>query len=82
MKVFGAIGFFDGDLHYMETPEKFNGGTYIEFLKVVLGRYSQPVFLIEDGAKYHFSPPVKKVKDRMRSEKRVYTYKLPSYSLD
>jgi len=82
MKVFGAIGFFDGDFHYMETPEKFNGGTYLEFLERLLARYCRPVILIEDGAKYHFSPLVNEYKDRMRSEGRLYTYKLPSYSPD
>ena len=49
MKIFGAIGFFDGDFHYMETPEKFNATSYAEFLETVVSAYDRPVILIEDG---------------------------------
>ncbi len=52
MKVFGVIGFVEGDFHYMETPEKFNAETYVQFLKKVVSQYQRPVILIEDGARY------------------------------
>jgi len=56
MKVFGVIGLFNGDFHHMETADKFNAQTYVQFLETVVGQYKCPVILIEDGAKYHNGP--------------------------
>lgn len=82
MKIFGAIGFFDGDFHYMETPEKFKAETYIQFLENVLSKYDCPVILIEDGARYHTAKAACAYKDKMKAEGKLYTYLLPSYSPD
>jgi len=82
MKIFGAIEFFDGRFHYMETPEKFNSESYTAFLKQLVGQYRRPIILIEDGAKYHNGPVVRAFKDKMRSENRLFVYRLPSYSPD
>jgi len=82
MKVFGAIGFFDGDFHYMETPEKFNAQTYVQFLESVVNQYQCPVILIEDGATYHNGPDARDFKERTESEGKLFVHRLPSYSPD
>jgi 3-methyladenine DNA glycosylase/8-oxoguanine DNA glycosylase len=82
MKVFGVIGFFNGDFHYMETPDKFNAQTYVQFLETVVGQYNCPVILIEDGAKYHNGPDAREFKERMESEGKLFVHRLPSYSPD
>jgi transposase len=82
MKVFGVIGFFNGDFHYMETPDKFNAQTYVQFLDTVVGQCKCPVILIEDGAKYHNGPDARNFKERMESEGKLFVHRLPSYSPD
>jgi len=82
MKIFGAIGFFDGDFHYMETPEKFNAQSYVQFLQGIVNQYQCPVILIEDGAKYHNGPAARDFKERMESEGKLFVHPLPSYSPD
>jgi transposase len=66
----------------LETPEKFNSQTYVQFLKTVVGQYRCPIILIEDGAKYHNGPDARNFKERMESEGMVYVNRLPSYSPD
>ena len=56
--------------------------SYIGFLEHVLGKYSCPVILIEDGAPYHRSAAVTQFKQEKETENRLYTYRLPSYSPD
>ncbi len=53
----------------METPEKFNAQSYVQFLETVVSQYQCPVILIEDEAKYHNGPGAKYFKERMESEK-------------
>jgi transposase len=64
----------------METPEKFNAQTYVQFLETVVSQYRYPVILIEDGAKYHNGPDARDFKERMESEGRLFVPRLPSYS--
>jgi hypothetical protein len=40
MKVFGVIGFFAEDFHYMEIPDKFNARTCVQFLETVVSRWT------------------------------------------
>jgi transposase len=82
LKIFGAIEFNDGDFEYMECDGKFNGESYIKFLKQVLSKYSCPVILIEDGAPYHKAKAVKEFKNKMEAQNCLYVYRLPSYSPD
>jgi len=82
LKMFGAIEFFNGDFHFMETPDKFNGQSYTEFLKHLLNQYDRPIILIEDGAKYHGGKIVNPFKQKMKEEGRLLVYRLPSYSPD
>lgn len=82
MKIFGAIGFSEGSFHYMETPDKFNAQTYVQFLEGVMSKYQCPVILIEDGAKYHKGPVARDFKERMEAEGKLFAHRLPSYSPD
>lgn len=82
LKMFGVIEFENGGFEYAECDGKFNGESYIEFLKRVLRKYSCPVLLIEDGAPYHRGNIVKEFKEQMKNENRLFTYSLPSYSPD
>lgn len=82
MKVFGVIGFFEGAFYYMETPERFNAETYVEFLEMVVSQYECPIILIEDGASYHNGPVARAFKERMAAKGKLFVYRLPSYSPD
>lgn len=82
LKMFGVIEFNDGDFEYMECDGKFNGESYIEFLKQVLNKYSCPIIFIEDGAPYHKAKVVKEFTSKMEAQNRLYVYRLPSYSPD
>ena len=82
LKMFGGIDFFSGAFHYMESEGRFNGDTYISFLKELLKKFSSPIFLIEDGAPYHRSQMVKEFKETMKTQGRLFSYRLPSYSPD
>ena len=82
LKMFGTIEFKNGGFQYMECDGKFNGESYIVFLKQVLSRYSCPVILIEDGAPYHKGKVVKEFRKEMENQNRLFVYGLPSYSPD
>ena len=82
LKIFGVIEFVSGNFIYQECDGKFNGNRYTEFLKQVLGQYSCPVILIEDGAPYHRSAEVKQFKAEKEAEDKLFAYQLPSYSPD
>jgi transposase len=82
LKMFGAIEFFKGSFHYMETEEKFNGESYTEFLKQIMSHYTCPVILIEDGAPYHGGAIVNEYTRKMKEKGGLYIYRLPSYSPD
>ncbi len=82
LKIFGAIEFFKGSFHYMETEEKFNGESYTEFLKQIMSHYTCPVILIEDGAPYHGGAIVNEYIRKMKEKGRLQIYRLPSYSPD
>jgi transposase len=82
LKMFGVIEFFGGSFQYMEAEEKFNGESYIEFLKLIMETYSCCVILVEDGAPYHGSAIVKEYVSKQKAEGQLYIYRLPSYSPD
>lgn len=79
-KVFGAIDVFSGCLFYVGITGRFNSESYQEFLMKILKNTTQPVILIQDGAKYHTS---KATRDFFLAHKdRLTVYQLPSYSPD
>lgn len=82
LKMFGAIEFKSGDFVYMECDGKFNGDSYVNFLKQVLSKYACPIILIEDGAPYHNGAVLKSFKEEMEKQGRLFVYRLPSYSPD
>ena len=67
-------------LKHTEAAGKFNGLTYIEFLKQLLAHYDGKIFLVEDGAPYHHSKIVKAFK--ILHADRLTITPLPAYSPD
>jgi transposase len=67
-------------LKHTETAGKFNGATYIEFLKQLLAHYDGKIFLVEDGAPYHHSKIVSEFKNL--NADRLSITPLPAYSPD
>lgn len=82
LKMFGTIELQDGDFQYMECEGRYNGDTYLTFLKQLLTRYSRPIILIEDGAPYHHRKDVTAFKNALKAQGRLFAYKLPPYSPD
>jgi len=79
-KVFGAIEFFSGRLLYKGIEERFNSDRYQAFLKYLLSQFSGPIFLIQDGARYHTSKDTRKFLEQHKE--RLMVFQLPSYSPD
>ena len=79
-KVFGLIELFSGRLFYQGMEGKFNAASYIAFLTEVLAHTCQPLFLVQDGAKYHLAQAVKAFFQQHAHRLAVAT--LPSYSPD
>lgn len=79
-KVFGLIEFFSGRLFFQGIEGRFNGQSYIAFLRWVLEQTTEPLFLVQDGASYHRAAPVKAFFEQHRT--RLHVTHLPSYSPD
>lgn len=54
-KVFGLIESFTGRFWYQGQEGRLNSEAYIAFLTRVLAQTTQPIILIQDGARYHTS---------------------------
>ena len=52
-KVFGLIDYFTGRLFAKGHTGRFNAESYCTFLEEVLAQTTQPLILIQDGARYH-----------------------------
>lgn len=79
-KVFGLIDLFSGRLFYQGIDGRFNSESYIAFLKQVLKQTRRPLFLVQDGARYHTSKLTKQFfQDHAQ---RLTVAQLPSYSPD
>lgn len=79
-KVFGLIEWFSGRLFFQGIEGKFNAASYIAFLRGVLDQTSQPLFLVQDGAKYHTAQAVRAFFAQHAA--RLTVTRLPSYSPD
>jgi transposase len=79
-KTFGLIEFFSGRLFHQGIEGKFNSDSYQAFLLSVLGQTTEPLFLIQDGAKYHTSKATKQF--FVQHQDRLTVFQLPSYSPD
>ena len=58
-KIFGLIDYFTGGFFYQGQEGRLNSAAYIAFLTRVLEHTTQPIVLIQDGAKYHTSAETK-----------------------
>jgi transposase len=67
-------------LQHTETSGRFNGESYVEFLKQLLAYYKGKIILVEDGAPYHGSNVVKDFKSA--NVGRLTIERLPAFSPD
>jgi transposase len=79
-KVFGLIEFFSGQFFYQGITDKFNSDSYIVFLTQVLEQTAAPLFLVQDGARYHTSKTTRHF-FALHTD-RLTVFQLPSYSPD
>jgi len=79
-KVFGLIDYFTGCFLYQGQEGRLNSAAYIAFLTRVLEHTTQPIVLIQDGAKYHTSAETKAFFAQQTA--RLQVFQLPTYSPD
>jgi transposase len=79
-KVFGLIEFFTGQLFYQGIEGRFNSESYKAFLTRLMEQTTQPLFLVQDNARYHTSKAVKAF--FVQHADRFHVVNLPSYSPD
>src|SRR2546421_348700 len=79
-KAFGLIDYFTGHFFYQGQDGRLNSAAYITFLTRVLAQTTQPIILIQDGAKYHTSAETKAFFAQQTA--RLQVVQLPTYSPD
>jgi transposase len=79
-KVFGVIDYFTGRFFYQGQEGRLNSDAYMAFLRRVLEQTTQPILLIQDGAKYHTSAAMQHF--FAAHTERLTVFQLPSYSPD
>ncbi len=79
-KVFGLIDYFTGRLFWRGHEGRFNAQSYCDFLEGVLAQTTQPIILIQDGARYHTAGKTKEF--FAQHAQRLWVEQLPSYSPD
>jgi transposase len=79
-KVFGLIEYFTGRFFYQGQEGRLNSAAYIAFLRRVLEQTTQPILLIQDGARYHTSAETKAFFAQHTA--RLQVIQLPTYSPD
>jgi len=79
-KVFGVIEYFTGRFWDQGQEGRLNSEAYMAFLTRVLEQTTQPIMLIQDGARYHTSAVMQRFFARHRA--RLTVFQLPSYSPD
>lgn len=79
-KVFGLIDYVTGRLFYRGHTERFNAASYCAFLQTVLATTTQPIILIQDGARYHTAATTQAFFATHAA--RLTVHQLPSYSPD
>jgi len=79
-KVFGLIDYFSGRLFCHGQTERFTAQSYCAFLRTVLATTTQPLILVQDGAKYHTAAATKEF--FAAHADRLSVYQLPAYSPD
>ena len=79
-KVFGLIDYVTGRLFWSGHSGRFNAESYCTFLAEVLAQTTQPILLIQDGAKYHTAAKTRAF--FAQHAPRLWVEQLPSYSPD
>ena len=79
-KVFGLIDYFTGRLFSKGHSGRFNAASYCAFLEEVLAQTTQPILLIQDGARYHTAAKTREF--FAQHAPRLWVEQLPSYSPD
>ncbi len=79
-KVFGLIDYFTGRLFWSGHTGRFNADSYCAFLAEVLAQTTQPILLIQDGARYHTAAKTRAF--FAQHGPRLWVEQLPSYSPD
>ncbi len=79
-KVFGLIDYCTGRLFWSGHSGRFNAESYCAFLEGVLAQTTQPIILIQDGARYHTAAKTQAF--FAKHAKRLRVEQLPSYSPD
>ena len=79
-KVFGLSEYFSGRFFYQGQAGRLNSTAYIAFLTRVLEQTTQPIVLIQDGAKYHTSAETTAFFAQQTA--RLQVFQLPTYSPD
>jgi transposase len=79
-KVFGLTDHFSGRLFFQGSTERFTATRYEAFLRQVLRETSQPIVLIQDGARYHTAKTMQTF--FAQHADRLTVYQLPAYSPD
>jgi transposase len=79
-KVFGLIDYFTGQLFSKGHTGRFNAESYCDFLMEVLEKTTQPLIVIQDGARYHTAVRTKEF--FVQQAGRLSVEQLPSYSPD
>jgi transposase len=79
-KTFGLIEFFSGRLFHQGSEGKCNSASSQAFLWSGLAQTPAPLFLMQDGAKYHPSRSTQQFFAAHRD--RITVFQLPSYSPD
>lgn len=79
-KVWGFIEVFSGAFYHMAQTGKLTSAQYQVFIKKVLAKTKQHLFLIQDGARYHTSAAMQQF--FAAHADRITVYQLPRYSPD
>lgn len=79
-KVLGLIDYFSGRFFYQGQEGRLDTAAYLAFLTRVLAQTSQPLVLIQDGARYHTSKAAQAFFAQQAA--RLTVFQLPGYSPD
>ena len=79
-KVLGLLDYFSGRFFYQGQEGRLNTAAYLAFLTRVLEQTSQPLVLIQDGARYHTSQAAQAFFAQHAA--RLTVFQLPGYSPD
>jgi transposase len=77
-KVWGLIDYFTGHLFYQGQTERFIAKGYCAFLAAVLAQTTEPLIVIQDGARYHTAKETQTFVAAHAD--RLTIYQLPAYS--